>query len=174
MEAYIEGTTWDDLETKFNVSRGALQKHIKDEDWEGRKARRQADLAKRVINNHVKSTVKDLSAFNKVCENSAEIACEIARKLIIRMSNALAKQDIEPDTKKLLDYIRISRESLDMKRLILGIPLPSQTEVKSDEFGAYERRLAELVYGSMNGDPLDLTKTTMVQIEPPPPSDKIN
>jgi hypothetical protein len=173
-QRYNDGKTWDQLATEFSVSHQSIANHVREGDWEKRRAEYNLEIAKRIQNNHVRSTVKDMTAFNKTCEESAEIACNISKHCIGLMHNRLAKNNEEPDPKRLLDLIKISREALEMKRLINNIPPPSALLEQNEEWAEFQREMARLQFSRTNGNPANPQKEVIAKLEPPAPPDKLN
>lgn len=129
-EAYINGATWQELMDTYNISKGAIHKHKTKEHWDDLKRQRQLELAKRIKNNHIKRTVKDIVEFNYTCEDGADQAARITRNAIIRIARDHDNQAMKLDAKYLKELLGCLRESLDIKRLINNI-VP--TRHKEDE-----------------------------------------
>lgn len=122
-ERYFQGATWNQLEEEFNVSRGAIHHHRKEEHWDKRKAERQIEIAKKIRNDHIRSTVKDMKEFNQICEEAVDQAVRITRNEVIREAKT-ADSGKPMNIKIIKDLIEVLREGLDIKRLINNIPSP--------------------------------------------------
>jgi len=143
---YCDGATWDELQSKHSVSRGALSDHYNKEQWEDEKIAYQHAIALKAKDKAIDAKVHSMGKFNSLCEEGADQANRLVRNAIIRMAKKVDSGE-DLNMKKLTDLLRVQREALDIKRLINDIPLPKQriedvtdTKAPADEF---EERVKE-------------------------------